>query len=202
MCCKCWGQKDKKVPVNNMKFSFSQGLQWPRSLQAPSIKRWWIRLQKRDSTGREGERLETVQSDCSCPLYFILFYKLHCLPLAWWIFDRHLLLHLHALQLGSVHRNSSREPAVPALSPTLPVLPEVLLDVLRREREGLSHMSKRVFPAMFLLSFFLCTCRRLLHYSTHAGRCVWSRASKVAVRVKVPVQTSTEALYSIMNNYC
>ncbi len=124
----------------------------------------------------EGTRGEAVRSDGSCPLYFIFFYKLHCLP---WP-DEYLIgiccFICMLYNLGPYNRNSGREAAVPALlSPTLPVLPEVPLDFLRREQgKGIEKrlMSKRVFPLVLFLSFCFCTCRSLLCYCTHAGSCI------------------------------
>lgn len=56
-----------------------------------------------------------VQSDCFCPLYFILSYKRHCLP---WP-DEYLICICCFIcmlyNLGLYNHNSSREAAVPAI---------------------------------------------------------------------------------------
>lgn len=121
---------DNKVLVNHITLSFILyiGLN-DLAACGPHQKRWWrwwVRLRKRDSA-MQWESItekETVGSDCSCPLYFIFFYKLHCLP---WP-DEYLIgiccFICMLYNLGPYNRNSGREAAVPAvLSPTLSVLP-------------------------------------------------------------------------------
>lgn len=84
--------------------------------------RWWSMCWKETVSGlgaSEGKRL-SVQSECSCPGFFIFFYKMHCLP---WP-DEYLIgiccFICMLYNLGSYNRNCGGEAAVPAvLSPTL-----------------------------------------------------------------------------------
>ena len=143
---------------------------------------WWrCEAEERRSSeaASEGKRQETVRSDCSCPLCFILFYKLHCLP---WP-DEYLMgiccFICMLYNLSPYNRNSGREAAVPALlSPTLPVLPEVPLDFLRRQRGKEKWlMSKRGISSHDLsLLIYL-----FIYFFVHAGVCLATAAMQGAV---------------------
>lgn len=83
--------------------------------------------------------------------YFTLFHKLRCLPLP----DEYLIgvccFICMLYNLGLYNHSSGREAAEPVLlSPTLSVLPEVPLDILRREQEKDWVLSYSFFCFVFL----------------------------------------------------
>lgn len=75
----------------------------------------FLQHRKRQQQQWEWKKWAMVQSDCFCPLYFILSYKRHCLP---WP-DEYLICICCFIcmlyNLGLYNHNSSREAAVPAI---------------------------------------------------------------------------------------